>query len=371
VWERISGYRISSDREYAIQDILDWIQIEPGSCLGEGCPRYSGSEVNFVTVQVGAYDDLTFGGTIYDADSRNPSDLLFDREYTLAADEILPGRYTFRDRNIELTVLVDVVVGPEAGDLPDLVITDVDTQEDSGQLRIHIFNNAASLVDADVSVHIVRASTNESLALPIWQHVNLPSGGSLTLQSSELVMEPSDLRVIIDPDNQIAEMDERNNIYETPAVLHIEMIEFFTGRAGENLFQCSAEGYFHVWVGYGLPGGDIEWVSRVRYPASGHFTYIEDNPIWCHRDDPGPWLGGFIDVEIPPDENLYLFIEGWERDWASDDDYLGEIMVEYTPAENFGAGSSDWVESTGGYCDDARPRGFPCFRTHWRITRFR
>jgi hypothetical protein len=216
--ERDRGYRLYHTRYYPIQDIFDWIQREMASCLGGGCPIYSGPEVNYVTVELGPDDDLTFGGLVMDVDSDNPDDVLFEgRHSPLRASEITPGRrYIIEDRNMELEVVVDLLVGPEVGPHPDLTITNVTAHEPSGQLRIHVFNNAADLIHEDIEVNLVRISTNEQIDLLTWEDVSIPSGGGRILQSSSLTLEPRDLRVIIDPDNAIEEMDERNNIYETP-----------------------------------------------------------------------------------------------------------------------------------------------------------
>jgi hypothetical protein len=111
---RVSGYRLDDWSDYSVQEFFQWIQERPW---------FSGPVVNYVIVQVDPPDDLTFGGVIFDEDFRNPDDVLFRGEYTLPAGEIVPGRYTIGHGNIELSVLVDVIVGPQAGDLPDLAIT--------------------------------------------------------------------------------------------------------------------------------------------------------------------------------------------------------------------------------------------------------
>jgi hypothetical protein len=100
---RVWGYRLDDWSDYSVQEFFQWIQERP-------C--FFGPLVNYVIVQVDPPDDLTFGGEILDLDTGNPDDVLFRGEYTLPAEEIVPGRYTISHRNIELSVLVEVIVGP-------------------------------------------------------------------------------------------------------------------------------------------------------------------------------------------------------------------------------------------------------------------
>ncbi|MFB0536431.1 MAG: FHA domain-containing protein [Anaerolineae bacterium] len=107
--ERIRGYRLDHGREYSIQDIFDRIGDWMIGCMGD-CPGYHAPADNYIDVELGPDDDLTFGGSIWDADTSNPSDTLFEADYTLSADEIpVPGgggERTILDRNIELRVWI-------------------------------------------------------------------------------------------------------------------------------------------------------------------------------------------------------------------------------------------------------------------------
>jgi len=110
-WERIRGYRLGDNQEYQIQGIFDevWNWI-----VGSMSSPYSVPSVDYVDVELGPHDDLTFGGSILDADTSdwdyNPSDTLFEADDTIPAEEVpVPGGgggYTIRDRNIELRVWV-------------------------------------------------------------------------------------------------------------------------------------------------------------------------------------------------------------------------------------------------------------------------
>lgn len=115
--EETRGYRLDHGREYRIHDIFEWIWARM-NCMGGGCPNYYVASDNKVTVDLGPDDDLTFGGSIYDSDEDNPSDTLFDAEYTIAAEDIsedtsgeclVPGYCVIEDRNIELTVLLSTI----------------------------------------------------------------------------------------------------------------------------------------------------------------------------------------------------------------------------------------------------------------------
>ena len=105
--QRIRGYRLAHNREYEIQGIFDevWNWI-----VGSMSSPYRVPSVDYVDVELGPDDDLTFGGVIWDADTGNPSDILFEGDDTIPADEVpVPGGgggYTIRDRNIELRVWI-------------------------------------------------------------------------------------------------------------------------------------------------------------------------------------------------------------------------------------------------------------------------
>lgn len=109
-WERIKGYRLGHNREYEIQDIFDQIWTWSAS-MSSDATEYHAPTYNYIDVELGPGDDLTFGGSIRDEDTGdNPSDTLFEADYTIPADEVpVPGgggEYTIRDRNIELRVWV-------------------------------------------------------------------------------------------------------------------------------------------------------------------------------------------------------------------------------------------------------------------------
>jgi hypothetical protein len=364
------GFTFSPHSVYNIQSMFDTIQSWAYSCLGSDCPPYRAPDHNTVTVELGPDDDLTFGGVIYDQDRRMYQEVFHD-SHTLPAGEVAPGRYTIRDGQFELTVLIDVLVGPEAGDKPDLTITDV--TEIEGQLRIHVFNNAAPLENRDVEVNLVRISTNEIIATLTWGNVTIPSGGERYLQNLELDMEPYDLRVIIDPANRIEEMNEGNNIFETPVMMRVE----FTGLRVPN-WPCEswcnryAEVWFLLSVGYGPSRDESYWVGhRVRHPESGIIR-------WDGIQLPHPTysLEGqeryTFEFEMPADENLYLILSGYEQDGNSNDS-MGHIVVEYGPSANYGARPEDYHARSSGLgtteCDVWMSSSYFGFEAWWRITR--
>ncbi len=116
-WEATRGYRLDHGREYLIHDIFQWIWSRM-NCMGGGCPNYYVAGDNYVVVDLGPDDDLTFGGDIHDHDDGNPSDTLFSAEYTIHAEDIsedtsgeclVPGYCIIEDRNITLTVLLSTI----------------------------------------------------------------------------------------------------------------------------------------------------------------------------------------------------------------------------------------------------------------------
>jgi hypothetical protein len=274
-----------------------------------------------------------------------------------------------------------VLEGPPCP-LPDLTPTDVTAHEPSGQLRIHVLNNGGDLVNQDITVNLVRISTNERIALPTWSGVNILSGGEGILQSSDLVLEPSDLRVIVDPANEIEETDEGNNIYETPVVMRVEFLRVHTSACNEgcNLISRDSEHVFYLWAGHGRTLSDANWVAGgVVFPPGGVLTAACD-----HRADSSPdeaWrMEGderyTFEFEVPPDENLYVKVTGQEVDHGpSDWDSMGQVESGYTPAQNWGARDEPYDARYDGETSCDEPFcvecgfGHPGLRAWWRITR--
>jgi hypothetical protein len=334
---------------------------------------YHAPDDNTVTVALGPHDDLTFGASIYDQDWRT-HERVFVATRSIPSRDVTPGRYTIRDGQIELTVLIDVIVGPEAGDKPDLIITDVTSH--GGQLRIHVFNNAAALENRDIDVNLVRISTNEQIAFRTWENVSIPSGGERVLQSADLTLEPYDLRVIVDPENAIDETDASNNIFETPVVMQVAFASLTAPLwTCEGWAQRYAEAWFHFSVGYGPSEEDVYWVAhRERYPDSGVVRWINgDNRFtrWSLAD-----LERFtFTFEMPAGDNLYILIRGYEQD-SSSNQLMGTIRAAYHPFANYGAQEATYSEdSTGvGECNEwLHPRGDNLSRrsfvARWDISR--
>ncbi len=270
------------------------------------------------------------------------------------------------------------------GDRPDLVITGVTQEPTSGQLRIHVFDNAAALNNQDIDVNIVRASANEQIALETWREVSIPSGGSVTLQSSDLVLEPYDLRAIVDPDNRIEETDERNNIYETTVVMRVEFLgisnrpcsdewdedgctPLFCNEGNAIGAGSDSEHVFRLWAGHGPSRDAVVWAvgDGVRFPASDEAKAYW-GPSMCDDADMGGWrLDGdgrySVEFEMPAGENLYVRAQGREADVITDDDHMGEIFEQYRPGAGWGARAEPYnvVYTGAASCDDpdCRPWG--------------
>lgn len=374
---RSHGFRVRNTRYYEVQGILDWVHTQNASCIGNGCSIYSGSTSSTVTIDLEPYQDLTFGGYVKDFDTNNEDDTLFEDERTLSHDEIRPGLFSIFSGNVNLTVLIDVIVGPEVGENPDLTITDVTQHEDSGQLRIHVFNNASGMVGVDLPVRLERLDGTHVLT-QTWEDLSLASGGSAILMSSEVVMEASDLRVILDPDNAIVEENENNNTYETPVTMRVEFIRAWAPHCNEcscSIFDCDSEHVFQVWAGYGPDRREVEWVGyNVRFPRDDHLRAC-GSP--CTSDPDEDWyMEGddryTFEFEMPADELLYVMVTGHEKDNATNNDSLGYVLHSYNMDQNWGDSDDTYSDNYGEetICDDAN-----CSECHegltawWRISR--
>ena len=266
---------------------------------------------------------------------------------------------------------------PHCPSLPDLVIGDVDYEASGGgRLRVTVHNaGEGTLNNRTLALQSLLADGSRLYLDGWWLNVTLGPYESRTFDLSGVTESAYEqmragYSVIVNPERTIVESNYENNTFTTGTAVRVrfEPLEFFSGRAGENQLQCRTEVHFNISVGHGSTAEDVEW-TEMRYPASGHLTFLVDHFI-CPGEDPGPWLstGYFVEIEMPANENLYIRIEGWEEDsGASDDDLLGEIIRVYGPGDNYGEGEYGWTESTGGYNDDVEPNGGLGFVARWRI----
>jgi len=374
--EHDHGYRVRNGYYYDIQGLFDWADTQNASCIGSPCALYQAPASSTVTIDLAPYTDLTFGGYVKDLDG-NEDDTLFDGERTLSYDEIRPGLFTVFDRHAELTVLIDVIVGPEVGSSPDLVITDVTQEPTSGQTRVHIFNNASGLVDRDLTVRFERLD-GTLIFDQTWEDLSIPTGGSRILMSSEVTLAPSDLRVILDPANAIPEENDDNNTYETPVTMRVEFIRAWAGHCNEtscSIFDCDSEHVFQVWAGYGLERSAVEWVGyNVRFPRDGNLRAC-GSPCTSDPDEDWYMEGNdryTFEFEMPADEQLFVMVTGYEKDNATNNDSLGYVLRSYGMDTNWGDNpdtySGDYGEEC--ICDDPWCSECPVGLTAWwRITR--
>jgi hypothetical protein len=380
-WERVRGYRLQHTRYYPIQSIFDQIWTWIGGSMSS---PYRAPDRNYVTIDLGPDDDLTFGGLIIDADTGNPSDTLFDGRHTIPAGDIRPGRYTIWDRNIELTVFVDVIVGPEVGPEPDLTITNVDLHEPSGQLRVHVFNNASDMTEPrDITVHWVPVGSGTVAGSRVWEDVQIPSGGSRILQSGELVEGGiGGMIFVLDPDENVPDLNRGNNTFETPLRMRVEFLQVSASRCSESscsIFDCDNEWKFNFYAGYGPSESDITWIAfNERFPRSGHLETCGHSA--CEYEESAP--EDFVmegderyafEFDMPASENVYVKVHATELDfWTSDDQFASPLFIYY-PRDNWGAREDPYTGSApsqGGcndaFCSDCREDSV---WARWRITK--
>jgi hypothetical protein len=361
--ERVRGYRLQHTHYYPIQSIFDqiWTWI-----AGSMSSPYRAPDRNYVTIELGPDDDLTFGGYIFDADTGNPSDILFNGQRTIEAEDVRPGRYTIWDRNIELTVYVDVIVGPEVGPEPDLTITNVDLHESSGQLRVHVFNNASDMAEPmDVTVHWVPVGSGTVVDSRTWEDVQIPSGGSRILQSGELVEGGiGGMIFVLDPDEAIPDGNRGNNTFETPLRMRVEFLRVgapHCSESGCSIFDCDSEWKFNFWVGYGPSESDISWVAfNERFPRSGELLACGHDAC-MYKDSPEEdyIMEGderyIFEFDMSAMENVYVKVTATELDFWTSDDHFASPLYQYASRENWGARDDPYSGSLAAErsCNDA------------------
>ena len=383
------GLRLESHSAYDIwADVWDWISERRARCgIGGSCP-YGTSGPNSVTVELGRDDDLTFGGTISDDDGHT----LFDGEYSVRGRHIVPGPVTIRGWKMDLIVLIDMGVDPGGSGQPDLIVSDVTQDEASGQLLIAVFNGAGPLESQDIAVRLERITDGEIIDSPTWEDVTLAPGEVRVLHDPALGVEPRDLRVIIDPDNNIDEVDEGNNTYETPLVLRVQFQELYIQRPclESRIVDQRSEFVFRGYVSHRTPEQGLDRVGGVvRIPESGYFYVHWGGPESEERRTLGGDLYA-LEFEMPRDGSLYIGISGEEVDpWGvdaipSDPDGMGYVRVLYEPDALLAeepeptavlAGRTYphlpglFYSEGGGSCDDPNCDPYCWFYATWRVTR--
>ncbi len=363
---------------YNLGDLFEAIETEAWSCIGGNCTSNYAPSVISLEVELNERQSLTFGGSIWtERDGR-----AFEGFEVLEPGEVTPGEYTISQNGITLTVGIDVLVGPEAGGaeaLPDLVITDV-TMNEEGQLVIHVFNNAADLVEEQINIAVVRMSTNEQIDFLTWEGVTIPAGGHRYLISPSAATEPYDLRLLLDPvdaagGDGIRETNELNNVYETPVTMRVQILEYAPGDPCESFLNTESEFVFRTFVGHRSPDGEVTWIAELYNPWSGVLE-VETYPEWIYH---GTWdvreePGFNVEFQMPASHSLVLFADGNEIDSGlASNDYAGRVNAEYSVSENYGDQADNYHYSSEGWhdCPDGTPLGWDTNNFHiwWNITR--
>jgi hypothetical protein len=358
-----------------IAELFSDIESEARGCIGSGCTGNYAPSVNYVEVELGPREALTFGANIW----KDGGGRAFEGWAYIPAGEIVPGEYVVYDNGINMTVLIDVLVGPEAGGsehLPDLTITDITTHSESGWLQIHLFNNASDLIGQNIDINLVNMSVNEQIGVVTALNATIPSGRHFILEYSTDT-EPYDLRAIVDPDNEIEETNERNNIYETPVRMHVEITNLRWGSPCEFFLDQEAEYRFRIWIGHRAPGGAVTWVAQRNHPWHGTIDVDTSEDPWEFVEEEWDLAGNSLfnfDVDMPADHSLVIKADGHEDDAGlAADDYAGSVFVEYPREMHYGASSERYEYAAEGWheCHDAEPLAWDNnnFRIYWRIDR--
>jgi len=367
---------LSPGNVYNIASLFSDIESEAHGCVGSGCTSNYAPSANYLEVEIGPREALTFGANIW----KEGGGRAFEGSAYIPAGDIVPGEYVVYDNGINMTVLVDVLVGPEAGGpehLPDLTITDITAHPDSGWLQIHLFNNASDLIGQSIDVNLVNMSTNESIGVITALSATIPSGRHYVMEHP-VGVEPYDLRAIVDPDNEIDETNDGNNIFETPVSMHVEFTDLGWGSPCESFLDQEAEYRFRIWLGHRSPGGEVIWIAQRNHPWTGTAD-VDTSPgdDWEYAEEDwvlagNPWFT--FDFDIPSDHSLVIFADGYEDDpGLAADDYAGSVRVEFPREMNYGHSSDRYHYASTGWhdCPDGTPLGWDTnnFHIYFRINR--
>jgi hypothetical protein len=375
VWEIHRGFRLVANDVMSISGMFTRLLLwQQEDCdRGGECP-WSAPGTHIVTVELGPEDALMVGGLIRSANSGPGSraTTLFNESRTFAPDEIVPGDYSIDGGNVVLHFRIDQVESTEAvarrntlaaivgrgiaGVIPedvrppgwfevgigspmvDLTVSDVTLSQD-GQLQMHVLNRGRlDLVDTALDISVESGGQTGRVTsqhnIPAGLSIAVPYGQAATLEGT---------RIVVDPDDSIDELSERNNEYLVPARRRVEFVKVSTPFCNEwssSIVSIDSEFVYYVWAGHGHDWDHVTWVAKkVRFPASGQLRSCTDacdgsrNERWVMAGNPNYTF----DVEVPGDENLYVMVTGTEMDSATDNDPLGDVRGEYGWSQNWGA----------------------------------
>jgi LysM repeat protein len=262
--------------------------------------------------------------------------------------------------------------------LPDLIVTGAEFEASGGgRLRVTVKNRGeVSVNNRTIRVETILADGTPAYLAASWPNMALEPGASFTrdlpgVSENARSHLAGGFSIVVDPDDLIAESDETNNSFGAEGLVTITFTPLgfrVPDRAGENHLQCRAEHYFNISVGAGYSIHEAEWTTQ-RFPRHDELHDVQTTS-WLCNEEPDSYVPSEsyqLELVIPNGQNLYVRFKGWETDTGRDD-YLGEILTEYSLDENFGAGTHNWIQSTGGSCNDARPYGNPYFTAKWQIT---
>ena len=129
--------------------------------------------------------------------------------------------------------------------LPDLTPADVTVHD--GQLRIHVLNNGGPLRNEEITVRFETLVSRAEIDTVTWPAVTISPGGIRFLQTGDYfqirtyegvehrpVREflPAGMRIILDPDNEIEELNEDNNELVVPRRVPVVVISLRGSSAG-------------------------------------------------------------------------------------------------------------------------------------------
>lgn len=342
------------------------LQENEGVCSGYTCHNYSAPEVSYIEMDLTAGTDLTVGVRITDEDVGGYDTLVQD-EYTFPYDEIVPGHYSLGNGTVMVTYWINTIETEDAGGeggtgpQPDLQITRVEKEPNSGQVRSWVVNNGAPITDQTLYILYMTRDGGTILLEQLYEGVSLATDEGVWLQTSRTDIPISNISVFVDSRFQVDEANEDNNQLLTPVTYAVRLERIWNTSFCENFLQQHVEFEYFYSVGYGPDEDHVHWVAnRLRYPASDYDRIDRDVPLEERNVYPATAETRF-NVFITPNagDNIYVILTGDEHD-PNQSDYLGMIFVVYPP-DQYQAGRIEERYVTEGAsratCADMEPLG--------------
>ena len=178
-----------------------------------------------LTVDVPPSGSFQFGFFINDDDDESGNDIICEGYSDMyldngsgALDHVHEGTLMSSNGRCQLKYWFGPAIGSPVGSgeeggepLPDLYITELEVDADSGSVNIHLENiGTAAWPQRDLQIELLTRE-RESLGIYTWPDFYMERGSSIIIQTEMPLDDPNDLCALVDPNEMVPEAGETTN----------------------------------------------------------------------------------------------------------------------------------------------------------------